>query len=91
MACTCSLRAAVADHRLLHLQRGVLGHREVGADQPASAAPRAPPSSSVDCGLTLTKTISIEAQSGGSAVTSRTPSKMIFSRPGRSPVPLRRS
>jgi hypothetical protein len=54
----------MADDGLLHLQRGVFGHRQATLTSAASAAPRAWPSSSVLCGLTLTKTISTEAQSG---------------------------
>jgi hypothetical protein len=54
----------VADHGLLHLQSGVLGHRQLGLHQRGNQGPRACPSSSVDCGFTLTKTISTAAQSG---------------------------
>ena len=36
MCCTCSLRGmAVADHRLLHLQRGVFGDRQAGEHRSA--------------------------------------------------------
>ena len=66
IACTCVLcRLPVAHHRLLDLQRGVLVHGQP-ARPPARliAAPRAWPSSSVDCGFTLTKTISTTATCG---------------------------
>ena len=57
-------RAPVSDHRLLDLQGGVLVDRQPAATSVVIAAPRACPSSSVDWGLTLTKTISTTALCG---------------------------
>src|SRR6185436_11088587 len=52
------------------------------------AVPRAWPSSSVDCGLTLTKTFSIETSCGRfDAMISAIPSRMHLSRVARSPEP----
>ena len=57
-------RVAVADHRLLDLQRGVFGHRRLFSTAAQIAAPRAWPSISVDFGLTLTNTFSTATCSG---------------------------
>jgi hypothetical protein len=57
-------RLAVADHGLLDLQRVYSATGSFAVTSAAIAAPRAWPSSSVDCGLTLTKTISTAACCG---------------------------
>jgi hypothetical protein len=52
------------------------------------AVPRAWPSASVDCGLMLTKTFSTATSIGPcAAMTSFSPSRMLFSRCARSPSP----
>ena len=64
-ACTCSFFAwpwpTIAFFICSAVYSATASSSATSAD---SAAPRAWPSSSVDCGLTLTKTISIEAQVG---------------------------
>src|SRR6185503_9904170 len=54
------------------------------------AEPRAWPSASVDCGLTLTNTFSIATSCGRlAAITSPRPSRIVFSRAASSPAPER--
>jgi hypothetical protein len=74
---------AIAHHRLLDLQRGVLRHRQPAQTAAQIAAPRAWPSSSVDSGLTLTNTFSTATWSGAcSAITSLRLSRITFRRSG---------
>ena len=62
---TCSLRAWPWPTTAFFICSAVYSDTARSVDTSAvSAAPRAWPSSSVDCGLTLTKTISTEAQVG---------------------------
>src|SRR5258707_14734693 len=79
---------AVADHRLLHLQRRVFGDRSPARTAAQMAVPRAWPSASVDCGLTLTNTFSTATSPGPcSAMISPSPSRITFRRVARSPPP----
>ena len=82
---------AVADDRLLHLQRRVFGDRAGRASTAAEiAAPRACPSSSVDCGLTLTKTFSTATSVGRCcAITVARSRRITPRRSGSSPSPVR--
>src|SRR5882672_1577570 len=89
MCCTCSFAAwplPTTDCFTCSAVYSDTGRPAITAAQ--IAVPRAWPRSSVDWGFTFTKTFSTATSTGPCcAITSRSPSRMVFSRVARSPLP----